>query len=104
MMKYRNKKTCIDGFTFDSRKEARRYTELKSLQMAGEISMLELQVRFPLEVNGQKICDYVADFVYMENGMQVVEDVKSEATSKLPIYRIKKKLMRAIHDIDIVET
>jgi len=37
------------------------------------------------------------------NGVKVVEDVKSEVTRKLPTYRLKNKLMRAVHGIAIRE-
>jgi hypothetical protein len=88
--KYGAEKTEVDGIAFDSAKEARRYTELKILLKAGEIAYLELQVPFALSV-----CTYVADFTYLDarTGERVVEDVKSRFTAKLPVYRMKKKLM-----------
>jgi hypothetical protein len=102
--KYRNKKTVIDGISFDSSKEGRRYQELLLLERTGVIQNLRRQVRFPLSVNGQLICTYIADAVYTENGHEVVEDTKSPVTRKLPVYRIKYKLLRAIHGIAIRET
>lgn len=90
----------VDGITFDSRREANRYAELKLEMLAGEISHLQLQKHFSLDVNGIHICDYVADFVYQRNGKQTVEDAKGKATEE---YKIKRALMRAIHDITIVE-
>ena len=62
--KYGNKKVVVQGIKFDSKWESQRYLYLKSLERAGTIKDLELQVRFNLEVNGQKICAYVADFCY----------------------------------------
>ena len=70
---------------------------------AGEIKNLEKQVRFPIIVNGVKVCTYVADYVYDEMAGRVVEDVKSEFTRKDPVYRLKYKLMKACHGIDIRE-
>ena len=101
----------LDGFTFDSQKEARRYTELKLLVRVGEISELELQksfvlaesVKFNNEPRAKPAIRYVADFAYMENGVMIVEDVKSKATKSLPVYRMKKHLMKSIHDIEIHE-
>ena len=101
----------LDGFAFDSRKEARRYTELKLLVRVGEISELELQksfvlaesVKFNNEPRAKPAIRYVADFAYMENGVMIVEDVKSKATKSLPVYRMKKHLMKSIHDIEIQE-
>ncbi len=102
--KYRNKKTVVDGITFDSIREAKRYAELLLLERTGVIQNLRRQVRFPLSVNGQLICTYIADAAYTENGHEIVEDTKSPVTRKLPVYRIKYKLLRAIHGIAIRET
>ena len=48
MSKYRNVKTEVDGILFASKKEARRYSELKLLERAGEIAHLELQPRIKI--------------------------------------------------------
>jgi hypothetical protein len=94
--KYRAQPEIVDGIRFASKKEARRYGELKLLLRAGEIHGLELQPRFPLIVNGKKVCVYVADFAYLDNdGNRVVEDVKSKATVT-PLYRVKLKLLMAL--------
>lgn len=99
--KYNAKKTTVDGIVFDSAWEAKRYSTLKVLEKSGDIQDLELQVAFVLEVNGVKVCTYKADFVYQQNGAQVVEDAKGVKT---PEYNLKKKLMKAIHGIEIKET
>jgi hypothetical protein len=100
--KYRNRKTELDGFTFDSKKEANRYATLKLLEKAGEIKNLRLQVPFALNVEGHKICRYIADFTYtdVKKGKEVIEDVKGMKTD---VYRLKKKLMLACHNIEIQE-
>lgn len=103
MNKYGAKKKEIDGFLFDSTKEANRYQELKLLERAGEIENLELQPQFPCFVNKKKITTYIADFRYKENGKVVIEDVKSEATRKIAVYRLKKKLTEALYNIIIFE-
>jgi hypothetical protein len=55
-------------------------------------------------VREQLVCTYIADFVYRNSQHQeVVEDVKSEITRKNPVYRIKKKLVKAIFGVDISE-
>ena len=99
--KFNAKKTTIDGIVFDSKFEAERYCILSVREKAKEISNLELQVPFDILVNEQKICTYVADFVYIEDDKRVVEDAKGVKT---PEYRLKKKLMKAALDIDILET
>ena len=104
--KYNNiKTTTLDGIKHDSKKEAKRWMELCLLQRAGEISDLKRQVPFELipKQEGERAVKYIADFVYTENGKQVVEDVKSPATRKNPEYVIKRKLMRYIHGIKIKE-
>lgn len=100
--KYNAKATQVDGIKFASKKEARRFAELQLLQRAGQIEELELQPRFMLHVNGQLVCDYVGDFKYVERGKDVVEDVKGyKGGAAWRIFRIKQKLMKAVHGIDV---
>lgn len=119
--KYGNRKITVDGITFDSRREASRYQELCMLQRAGKITDLELQKRFELipaqyeafaryGKRGQRLKDgqrcveksvvYVADFCYKQDGKTVVEDTKGVRTTD---YVIKRKLMRWVHGIKIME-
>ncbi|MEE0106677.1 MAG: DUF1064 domain-containing protein [Lachnospiraceae bacterium] len=121
--KYKNTKINVDGMTFDSKKEAKRYQELSLLQKAGEISGLQTQVRYVLipaqrEVSDEvytkgankgkykpgklleRECTYVADFVYYKDGEVVVEDTKGFLTKD---YIIKRKLMLYVHHIRIKE-
>jgi len=100
MSKYGAIRTTVDGITFASKAEAARYKELCLLLRGGEISDLQLQPRFPLVVNGVKCGTYVADFQYVSGGSTHVEDVKGVST---PVYALKKKLVKAIHGIDIEE-
>ena len=92
--KYKAIKTKIDNITFDSKKEARRYTELKQMQKIGVIKELQCQPRIPLVVNGKQIGHYVGDFKYLDKltNTYILEDVKTEAT-KTPIYKLKKKIL-----------
>jgi hypothetical protein len=99
--KYRNVKTTVDGITFASKREANRYAELKLMEAAGEIELLGTQVRFEIVVNGEKIGAYVADFSYWDkDGNNVVEDAKGVRT---PVYKLKKKLVKALYGVDIQE-
>ena len=100
--KYGAVKTTVYGITFDSGHEANRYLILRDMLRLGEIKNLRWQVTYTLEIEGQKICDYRADFVYEDalTGETVVEDAKGVRT---PVYRLKKKLMKAILNIDIQE-
>lgn len=102
MAKYGNKKTVVDGITFASKKEANRYCLLKVMQRGGVIDKLELQPAYRLEVNGTLVCKYVADFRYvdLQTGETLVEDAKGFKTRE---YNLKKKLMKAVHGIEIRE-
>lgn len=125
--KYYAEKVTIDGETFDSRKEARRWQELQLLLRAGKIYDLRRQVKFELipaqfesypryGKKGQRLkdgqtcveqaCNYYADFVYLEDGHLVVEDVKGYKDPRSVPYAkfvIKRKLMLWIHGIKIRE-
>jgi hypothetical protein len=101
--KYRSRKVQVDGHTFDSVKEARRWQELCLLEQAGAISWLGRQRPFPLVVNGIRVAVYRSDFTYVQDSREVVEDCKSAATRRIGVYVLKKKLMAAIHGIKIQE-
>ena len=101
--KYGNKKVVVDGIKFDSKWESQRYLYIKSLELAGTVKDLELQPKYALAINGHKICNYIADFRYQrqdKNGewYEVVEDAKGVET---PEFKLKKKMMKAIHGIEI---
>lgn len=101
--KYNAKPTVVDGHRFHSKKEAKRYADLKLMQRLGEISNLELQPEFAIAINGKHCFKYYADFAYDRAGERVIEDVKSAATAKNDTYRIKKKCVEAAYGISVVE-
>ncbi|MEI6221195.1 MAG: DUF1064 domain-containing protein [bacterium] len=76
----------LDGVTFASKAEMRRYCQLKLMEKVKDIQDLKLQPKFELYAG----IKYVADFSYYENSVFVVEDVKGMVT---PVYRIKKKML-----------
>ena len=105
--KYGNKKVVVNGIQFDSKREARRYLELKAMETAGQIQNLRRQVKYLLipsqRIDGKVVereVAYVADFVYEQNGERVVEDAKGHRTKD---YIIKRKLMLHIWCIQIRE-
>jgi hypothetical protein len=100
--KYGAVKTTVYGITFESGHEANRYLILRDMLRAGEIKDLRRQVDYRIDINGEHICIYRADFVYVDTitGQEVVEDAKGVRT---PVYRLKRKLMRAVLDIEIQE-
>jgi hypothetical protein len=102
--KYGNKPTVVDNIRFDSIAEAKRYSELKLLEYAGEIRDLKLQPKFIFEYGGVRIGSYKADFQYLlpHSSVLVVEDVKSLST-KTQMYRLRKRMMLAFHGIEIRE-
>lgn len=100
--KYHSKKTyCNHGHVHDSKLEAMRCNELHLLQKAGQISGLEVQKEYIL-LNPQKYermpnerkVSYIADFVYIENGMTIIEDTKG---FKTPEYIIKRKFLKKMY-------
>jgi len=100
--KYGNVKKEVGGLIFDSAKEARRYQDLLVWQSSGQITELERQKRFDIEVNGEYIGFYLCDFAYKKGGELIVEDVKSKAT-RTRLYIWKAKLVKALYGITIVE-
>ena len=110
--KFNASKVECDGMTFDSKKEHKRYIELKAMQQRGEIFSLEHHTKFELapkvKIEGEKrtkpALRYYADFTYyIITGEYIVEDVKSEATRKKDSYRNKKHLMKTVLNIDVRE-
>lgn len=107
MSKYNNRKIRVGGELFDSKREYNRWCELRLLERSGIIRNLQRQVKFRL-IDSQKTpertehpCDYIADFVYYENGNRIVEDCKGMRTD---VYKIKRKLMLEKYNISIKET
>lgn len=109
--KYGAEAQIVDGVRFASRREARRYGELKLLEKAGEIRDLELQPKFPLYVPAHhrvgvkvEVGKYTADFRYREgpNGLLKIEDVKSAGT-RTTAYRLRKRMVEATYGIRITE-
>jgi Protein of unknown function (DUF1064) len=111
--KYGAKRTIVDGIWFDSGKEARRYGELKLLENAGKISNLETQPAFPIDVVALwrprqtriiRCGFFTADFRYVDlaTGEVVIEDTKSLPT-KTTAYRLRKRLVEAIHGVTVNE-
>jgi len=94
--KYRSRAVTVDNVWFASEKEARRWSELQMLELAGKISDLRRQVRIPIIVNGVTVAHYVADAVYVENGKEVTEDVKSPVTRRMQVFRLKKRCLAAM--------
>lgn len=110
--KFGAKAIIVDGIRFASKKEAKRYGELKILQQAGQIRDLEIQRKYPIEIrhkavkiksegypNGRAV-NYFADFAYWESGKRVIEDVKSSATMT-PLSKLKIALVEHIHNVEV---
>lgn len=111
MSKYKAKKNEYEGITFDSKKEMKRYIELKGLEEKGEINDLRLQVKHVLipsqREDGRVIereCSYIADFEYEKDGQLIVEDVKGYRKGQAyALYTVKRKLMLYNYGIRIKE-
>ena len=106
MNKYSNQKVVVDGITFDSKLESRKYIELKLLEKAGYIKDLELQVKFELQEKYMKrgktvrAINYIADFD-IKKGKKIIVDTKGFRTD---VYKLKKKIFEYKYpDLEIVE-
>lgn len=101
--KYGAQRTTIQGIHFDSKKEALRWIVLNQMQRDGDISGLQRQVPYDLNVNDQHICKYIADFTYMDNRGAgfTTEDAKGVQTD---VFKIKAKLFKAIFGREILVT
>ena len=95
--KYKNKKTTIDGFKFDSEMESHYYLYLKQLKEMGEVVDFVLQPTYLLQegfnLNGKRIrpITYKADFkVIYKDGHEEVIDVKGKITEE---FKIKRKML-----------
>ena len=109
MNKYKNKKVAVDGIEFDSKREAKRYGQLKLLEKAKLIKELELQKTFELQPSFKKngktyrSITYKADFYYYDNHLEryVVEDTKGFKTET---YKIKKKMFEYVYpELELIE-
>lgn len=110
--KHGARKVEVGGIMFDSTKEARWYQRLLNLQAIGAVRNLRVHELLPLEVNGVRVADYEADFLYEEcvdasaavaEWRPVVADAKSPHTRTLPVYRLKRRLLLACLGVEIRE-
>ena len=93
--KYHNKSTIVNGIRFSSKKEAKRYQDLKLLEENGDIKDLKLQSRFNFPMG----VFYKGDFSYLENGKLIVEDVKGVKTA---VFILKIKCFKYFYpDIEL---
>lgn len=98
--KYRNVKTSVDSFVFDSKKEAAYYEQLKMRNKAGEVDSITLQPKFPIVINDKKICSVILDFSYRNTltGRVHFIDTKGFQTA---VSKLKKKLVEALYQIEV---
>lgn len=91
----------LGSIVFASKKEMKRYAELRLLERAGEVQDLELQPEFRVSINDQHYCTYTADFAYTEKGERVIEELKSTGTAKDAAYRLRKKAAELFYGIKV---
>ncbi|WJR66976.1 DUF1064 domain-containing protein [Neorhizobium sp. CSC1952] len=99
--KFGARKTVVDGITFDSKREAEVYGELRLLERTGRISGFERQRKFNLIVNGKIIGSYRADFAFIDHDQDSrfrVVDVKGVITRD---FRRVQKIIKAAYNIDV---
>ena len=100
--KFHNTRVTIDGIRFDSLGEASHYVVLLDRLRRHEISNLVCHPSYELKIGTLRIGKYSGDFGYDCDGVHYVEDYKVSAT-KTEAYGLRKKLMKALHDIDVIE-
>lgn len=93
--KYGAKATVVDGYRFDSKGEARRYTELTTLRTAGEVAFILRQVPFHLPGGVKLVLDFV---IFWTNGLVTFEDFKGVQTES---FKAKRKMVETLYPIDI---
>jgi hypothetical protein len=106
MTKYKAQPTVIDGIRFASKKEGRRYTELKLMERGNLITDLKLQQPIKCMVNGDLVCKYISDFSYYDRDKNEIiwEDAKGYKKGQAyAMFTLKKKLVKACTGIDITE-
>jgi len=97
--KFRAEKVVIDGITFDSKSEARRYQELLILKSAGIVRDLKVHPKFDLTIMGTKIGSFKPDFQYVsQSGAVVIEDVKGTITEAASL---RIRVFQAIYRIPV---
>jgi Protein of unknown function (DUF1064) len=96
--KYKAHQIKLDEINFQSKKEARRYSELKLLRNNGDVIFFLRQVPFHLPGNVKYICDFQ---IFWSNGEVTFEDVKG---FKTPLYQTKKKIVESLYPIKIIDT
>ena len=98
MSKYGNRRFERDGYQWDSYAEYARFVDLRTLAEIGEIADLTIKPKYvllkPFRRDGKHYrgITYIADFRYVENGKEIVEDVKGAKTA---VYKMKKQLLLA---------
>jgi len=103
--KYRAEPTVVDGVKLASKAEARRFRQLQMMERVGAIQDLEVHPRFDLIVAGVKVGVYTADFRYTdcESKKLVVEDVKGGRATITEAYRLRKRIVKALYDVEVTE-
>ena len=125
--RYNHTKVEVDGLKFDSKKEYDRYIFLKEAEEKGLISDLRTQVKYELipavteeyvvhlktkdKTNTRTLqlpITWTADFVYMKDEEEVIEDVKPSKFLLSDRFVIKEKLffwkyrkrIRLVYDVN----
>lgn len=118
--KFNNRKVVFQGETYDSQLELSRFLFLSNREKEGEITNLRRQVEYLLipaqygteikhlktkdkevRVLLERSCSYIADFVYERDGKTIVEDCKGSKYIITADFKIKKKLMLWVHQIQV---
>lgn len=109
MNKFGAIKTIVDGIKFDSKKEANYYQLLvlqKNAKNKSErVVKIQLQPRFDININYINIGFYKADFrvKYADERIEIIDVKGLKKGSAYQLFKLKKKLVEALYDIEIIE-
>lgn len=101
--KYGNRKVEVGGRTFDSEREAANWQKLSLMEQSGQIRNLEHHVAIPLVVNGVLVYTWTADFRYFVGDRLCLADAKSEPVRRKDTWRVVKKLVKALYNVEVIE-
>jgi len=98
--KYKAKPLMVDGIKFASSLEAKYFAELKLCERAGEITDIELQPKFSIDINGIHVCTVIADFRYREKKSGTIHTIDCKGMD-MALSKLKRRLVRASFGVDI---
>jgi Protein of unknown function (DUF1064) len=93
--KFNNVRQTFNGYSYDSKLEARVAADLELRVKAKDIISYERQFKIDLRINDKHLANYFCDFrLLLPDGTYELLEVKSPATVT-PVYKLKVKILEA---------